>query len=303
MTRVLANGIEIEYETSGSGEPLLLIMGLGGQLTDWHPHFVDQLADQFQVIRFDNRDIGLSTHSDATPPTRWQLIKTNLRPASVHPPYELSDMADDTAGLLDALDIPSAHVVGMSMGGMIAQSLALQHPHRVKSLCSIMSNTGDRRSGRPTAKVLRSLARRGQPDQTDALAITIDLFRLIGGLDWDEAEQRRRTEASLERAYNPAGVLRQAQVISAAPDRTEMLAALKMPALVVHGLDDSLVRPSGGIATAKAIPSSRLVMFPRMGHDIPATRQPEIVEAIRINADRVDKDRADPLHANVTQTS
>ena len=302
MTRVLANGIEIEYEVSGSGQPLLLIMGLGGQLTDWHPHFVDQLAEQFQVIRFDNRDIGLSTHSDAAPPTRWQLVKSNLRPGSVRAPYELRDMADDAAGLLDALDIASAHVVGMSMGGMIAQSLALQRPRRVKSLCSIMSNTGDRRSGRPTPKVLRSLARRGQPDQAEALAITIELFRLIGGLDWDEAEQRRRTEASLERSYAPAGVLRQAQAIAAAPDRTEMLAKLKMPALVVHGLDDPLVRPSGGIATAMALPGSRLVMFPRMGHDIPATRHAEIIEAIRINGDRVDPNPSKIADAQITQT-
>ena len=286
MTLVTANGIEIEYETIGSGEPLLMIMGLGGQLTDWHPGLIEQLAEHFQVICFDNRDAGMSTSSNIAAPTRWELIKSNVRPGSVPAPYELSDMADDAAALLDALDIPAAHVVGMSMGGMIAQLMTLRQPSKVRSLCSIMSNTGDRRTGRPTAKVIASFARRGQPDRSQALAITVDMFRLIGGADWDEAEQLRRSSASLARAYNPGGMLRQTQAIAASPDRTADLARVTQPTVIMHGLDDPLVRPSGGITTAKAIPSSRLLLFPRMGHDLPATRHAEMVQAIRTNAQR-----------------
>lgn len=285
MTRVVAGEIEIEYETTGQGEPLVLIMGLGGQLTDWPQELVDLLAKHFRVITFDNRDIGLSTYSDAGTPSRWQLIKANLRPRSVQPPYELAQMADDVAALLDVLNIDAAHVVGMSMGGMIAQSLTIRHPQRVLSLCSVMSNPGDRRSGRPAPKVIFRLMRRGEPSRDEILDLTVDFFRLIGGADWDEADQRRRSAASLERAYNPGGVLRQSLAITTAPDRTQALHAVRQPTLVVHGLDDNLVRHSGGIATAQAIAHSRLLLFPRMGHDLPATRHREIVDAICSNAD------------------
>ena len=291
MARVHTNGIHIEYEISGSGEPLLLIMGLGGQLTDWPAGFVQGLAQNFTVIRFDNRDSGLSSYSDSAAPGRWRLIKGNVRPSSVTPPYQLHDMADDARGILDRLGIAKAHVVGMSMGAMIGQLVATRHADVTHSLCSIMSNTGDRWAGRPTARVVASLARRGQPDRSDALDLTLDLFRRVGGADWDEEAQRSRSLVSLGRAYNPAGVLRQSQAIAACPDRTESLGAITAPTLVVHGLEDTLVRPSGGVATAKAIPGARLVMYPRMGHDLPATRQDEIVDSIRVNAARAQASR------------
>ncbi len=284
MTRVVMGDKEIEYETAGQAGPLVLIMGLGGQLTDWPQALVDQLAEHFRVITFDNRDIGLSMYSNAPAPTRWQLIKANLRPQSFRPPYELDEMADDVAALLNSLDIDAAHIAGMSMGGMIAQAFTIRHPHRVLSLCSVMSHTGDQRNGRPKLKVIARLSRRGQPKREDILDLTIATFRLIGGADWDEAEQRTRSAASIERAYNPGGVLRQSLAIAAAPDRTEALGSVTQRTLVVHGLDDPLVRPSGGIATAEAIPNSRLLLFPRMGHDLPATRHAELVEAIRSNA-------------------
>lgn len=286
MARVHANGIEIEYEISGSGEPLLLVMGLGGQLTDWPQTFVDLLSAHFQVIRYDNRDSGLSTHSDAPAPTRWQLVKGNVAPGSVRPPYKLQDMADDALALLHALGIDKAHIVGMSMGGMIAQIIAAGSPESTRSLCSIMSNTGDRRAGRPSARVVASLARRGQPTRSQALDVTLDLFRMVGGPDWDEQEQRARSSASLARAYSPAGVLRQSQAIAASPDRTTALRQVDAPTLVVHGLADTLVQPSGGVATAEAVPNSRLVMFPRMGHILPHNRDHELVTAILTNAAR-----------------
>lgn len=286
VASIAANGISIEYEITGEGPPLLLIMGLGGQLTDWHPGLVERLAAHFTVIRFDNRDSGLSWKSPEPAPSRWDLFKANVWPRSVSAPYDLSDMADDTVGLLDALDVTSAHIVGMSMGGMIAQLVAIRHPEKALSLCSIMSNTGDRRAGRPSPKVLFELARRGRPDKSQALDVTLDLFRLVGGRDWDEAEQRRRSALSLERSYSPAGVLHQTVAIAVSDDRTDGLRGLDQSTLVMHGLDDVLVRPSGGRATAKAVQDSRLLLFPRMGHDLPATRHRDMVEAIRTNAAR-----------------
>ena len=241
------------------------------------------MAERFTVVRFDNRDSGLSTYSQAPWPSKWDLVKASVAPSRVATDYRLTDMADDAASLLEALGIASAHVVGMSMGGMIAQLLAIQHPSKVASLCSIMSNTGDRRHGRPTPKVLAAMARRGRPSRSEVADITVEFFRMIGGADWDEQEQRRRVTASTARAYNPSGVFRQSLAIAAASDRTAALAAVRAPTLVIHGLDDPLVRASGGTATARAIPASRLVMFPRMGHDLPATRHHEIVDAIQNN--------------------
>jgi len=290
MPRVSANDRELFYEIEGSGEPLLLIMGLGGQLTDWHPGFVAGLTAHYRVVRFDNRDIGLSDAVVAEPPSRWDLVKGNVAPRLVEPPYRLADMADDAAGLLEALDIEAAHVVGMSMGGMIAQELTVRHPERVMSLCSIMSNTGDRFHGRPTPRVVAALAVRKNPDRNQALQLTLDMLDLVGGPDWDPVEQRERTGASLKRSFRPGGVLRQTQAIAAGPDRTDALGSVEQPTLVMHGLDDPLVRSSGGIATAKAIgTNARLLMFPGMGHDLPATRHDEMVAAIRQNTARVEQ--------------
>lgn len=286
MAKIAVNGIELTYEISGKGDPLLLIMGLGGQLTDWPQPFVELLAEHFSVIRFDNRDTGLSTYSDAPTPTRWDLVRASVRPSSVRAPYSLDDLATDAACLLRGLGIDGAHVVGTSMGAMIAQRLTIANPELVLSLCSIMSNTGSGRNGQPTARVLANLARRGEPDRSDALETTMALFKLVGGRDWSPADQRERSEASIARAYNPAGVLRQSLAIATTPDRTAELAQVVAPTLVIHGLDDVLVRPSGGKATARAIPGSRLLMFPRMGHDLSATRHHEMVQAIATNARR-----------------
>lgn len=288
MASVQANGITIEYEEQGSGEPLLLVMGLGGQLIDWPQALVDELAGHgFRVIRFDNRDIGLSTgFDDVEPPTRGQLAKALGFGRPLPAPYLLSDMAADAVGLLDALGIDRAHVTGMSMGGMIAQQIAIDSPARVSSLVSIMSSTGNRRVGRPSAKVARKGLRRPEPTPEVVLETAVEFFREIAGPRFDEAEFRVLAKQGFERSFRPDGTARQMAAIIASGDRTEALQRLDVPTVVIHGLVDSLVRPSGGVATAKAISGSRLLMFNDMGHDFPDTRHGEIAAAVARNADR-----------------
>ena len=287
MASVQVNGITIEYEEQGSGEPLLLVMGLGGQLVDWPAALVDRLVDAgFRVIRFDNRDIGLSTEIDAPPPTRGQLFKAVALRRPLPSAYLLGDMADDALGLLDALDVDRAHVVGMSMGGMIVQQLAINAPERVASLVSIMSTTGNRRVGQPTQRVVRKSLRRPEPTRRTAIEHAVELFREICGPTFDDAEFRDLATRAVERSYRPDGAARQLAAIIASGDRTAQLQRLDVPTLVIHGLVDPLVRPSGGVATARAIPGSRLLMFNDMGHDLPHTRHDEMVAAIVANAAR-----------------
>lgn len=288
MAQAHANGITIEYEVRGHGEPLLLVMGLGGQLISWPEGWVDGLvARGFQVITFDNRDIGLSTKSATPPPTLRQTIVGGLLPRTIKTGYRLADMADDAAGLLDALGIASAHVVGMSMGGMIAQELAIRHPSKVRSLTSIMSTTGNRRVGRVSLRLLRKLNRLLHAPADQRLEAGVETFRLISGSHFDEADARRSILEGVARSGDDReGTARQTAAIGASPDRTPGLRQLTMPALVIHGLEDPLVMPSGGIATAKAIPGARLLMFPDMGHNLPNHRWPEVFDAIVANTKR-----------------
>ena len=280
------NGTTIEYERSGSGEPLLLVMGLGAQLTAWPADFVSELVGRgFEVTRFDNRDAGLSSEFDWQPPSPLRAFIGRLFRRPVPTGYVIDDLADDAAGLLDALGIESAHVVGASMGGMIAQALAIRHEHRVRSLTSIMSNPGDG-SGGASLSVLARLARRGTPSREDAVDTAVATFRAISGPHFDEAEYRPLAEAAVARSFRPEGTARQTAAIMASPNRAPYLALLRTPTLVVHGLVDPLVKPSGGIATAMAVPGSRLLMFNDMGHDLPAPRLGEIADAIAVNAKR-----------------
>jgi len=285
MPSASCNGIDMEYEITGSGEPLLLVMGLGGQLSEWPPDFIEQLAGNgFQVIRPDNRDSGLSTAFEWEPPSQ---VKSVLGALAGRPPkagYHISDMASDLAGLLDALSIDSVHVVGMSMGGMIAQQLTIDHPSRVRSLTSIMSNTGARDTGQPSKKLLAKLSRLPLPTRETAADHMIALFTEFAGPHYDPMEHRKILEPSVERSWRPEGTARQTAAIMASPDRAPRLGSVKVPTLVVHGLVDPLVRPSGGIATAMAIPHSRLVMFPDMGHDLPRPRWDEMIAEIAANA-------------------
>lgn len=280
----VSTGITLEYEVHGEGDPLLLVMGLGGQLVAWPSSFIAGLVDRgFKVIAFDNRDIGLSTKVDAAPPTKLQSAMFSVSRRFAKSAYLLSDMAKDAVGLLDALNIERAHVVGMSMGGMIAQTMAIEHPSRVRSLTSIMSTTGNPRVGRPkTSVVVRALKLTGGSKETFADRQAA-LFKLFSGSLYDELEIREVAKLSLERDFTPDGTARQMAAIMASPDRTPQLKKLNVPTLVVHGLEDGLVQPSGGYATTKAIPGARLLAFPDMGHNLPQARIPEILDEIKRN--------------------
>ena len=282
MPSVEANGITIEYEVRGEGEPLLFVMGLGCQLVDWPDEFVDLfVAEGYQAILFDNRDAGLSTQSTWDPPSQKRIMWAMFRRRGLEEAeYDLPEMAGDAAGLLDALNIASAHVVGVSMGGMIGQELAIGHPGRVRSLCSIMSNAGDRKYGRVSTSFAVKARKLPKPTRENAVDGLLQLFTMISGPHFDPEEYRAMAERRVARSFTPRGRARQAAAIVSSRDRTPHLAAVTAPTLVIHGLVDPLVRASGGIATARAVPGSRLVAYPDMGHDLPRPRWPEIRDEI-----------------------
>ncbi len=288
MPTASANGISIEYETFGdpSHPPLLLIMGVGGQMIDWPDAFCSELAGRgFHVVRFDNRDAGLSSRIEGGPEP--DLVAAYFGDPSTAS-YTLDDMADDAAGLLDALGIRAAHLVGRSLGGMIAQALAIRHPDRCLSLCCISSSTGDRAVGQPTAEALQLMARPPAEGREAYVEADVEAHRVLRSPlhPCDEAEIRRKAERSFDRAHRPEGTARQLCAILASPDRTPALRRLRVPTLVVHGSADILVQPSGGEATAAAVPDARLMMVEGMGHDFPAPLWSKIVEAIVDNAGR-----------------
>jgi pimeloyl-ACP methyl ester carboxylesterase len=282
--------LEICYETFGNPDAptLLLVMGLGTQMIGWPDAFCQALAARgFQVIRYDNRDSGRSTHlRQYRPPTIRQLLLRDRSAAH----YSLADMAEDGIGLLDRLGIARAHVAGASMGGMIAQTMAARHPDRVLSLASIMSNTGHRWKGTPGLRVYPMFMRRPADNREGAIESTLSTFRLIGspGFPFEEEELRRVAQLSYERGYNPAGTARQLAAILAAGDRVAELRRITAPTVVIHGTRDRLVRPSGGRETVKAIPGSRLVEIEGMGHDLPPGAWNRIIDAIVSNAQRAD---------------
>ena len=300
MTAAAVNGITIEYDEHGEadGDPLLLVMGLGAQLIAWPLELVERFVAQgFRVIRFDNRDIGLSSTVAAPPPTTRQILLASASPRFAHSTYTISDMADDAAGLLDHLGIDAAHVVGASMGGMIAQAVTVRHPARVRSLTSIMSNTGDRKHGKPRPALLRKLPALIAKRPEQAIDNGVEVFRLISGPHFDAAAARELAEAGFRRSHQPAGVARQTMAVAASPDRTWDLRRVRVPSLVVHGLVDPLVRPDGGITTARAIPGAKLVMYPDMGHDLPRPRLDDIVHEITDTAHRAGRGGAGGVRA------
>jgi len=277
-----ADGIRIEYETMGDpGDPcLLLVMGLGGQLIAWDTELCERFADRgFFVIRYDNRDVGLSMDFEGSPaPDLAALLGGDGSSA----PYLLADMADDAVGLLDSLRIAAAHVVGVSMGGMIVQQLVIDHPERVLSLCSIMSTTGDPSVGQPSDEALTVLLEPPPPDRAGYLDHEVAVWRVISspGYPFDEQRIRDRGGASYDRRFLPAGVGRQLAAIIASPDRTERLGRVKVPTLVIHGDGDVLVNQSGGRATTAAIPGAQLLIMPGMGHDLLPVVWDTIVDAV-----------------------
>jgi pimeloyl-ACP methyl ester carboxylesterase len=282
-----ANGIEIVYETIGdpSNPPLLLVMGLGMQLIHWDRELCDQLAERgFHVIRFDNRDSGRSTKIDAPVPNMRRAM-LGLR---FHAPYLLEDMADDAFGLLDHLGIDAAHVVGASMGGMIAQAMAIKRPERVLSLTSIMSTTGERRAGRPKLRVWGLLMRQAPRERDAYIERFVRIFRIIGspGFPLEEERIRELAAATYDRGHHVAGTARQLAAILASGDRTEQLRSLRVPTTVIHGRSDPLVPFRGGRATAAAIPNARLIAIPGMGHDLPRGVWRQLIDAIVETAGR-----------------
>jgi pimeloyl-ACP methyl ester carboxylesterase len=282
------NGIEIAYQEIGDpdDEPLFLIMGLATQMLAWDEELCAMLAERdFRVVRFDNRDIGRSSKIDsAGVPKRTDMLLGRRRTA----PYLLRDMAADTIGLMDHLGIESAHLVGASMGGMIAQTVAIRQPQRVRSLVSMMSSTGNRWLGIPTWKAFGTLFARPGAGREAAIERTVKTFRAIGSPAYpmDEARFRRVAGASYDRSHSRAGIARQLHAITASGDRTAALERLRLPATVLHGNSDPLIRPLAGRATARAIRDSRLRIFDGMGHDLPPALWPDFVEEIAATAAR-----------------
>jgi pimeloyl-ACP methyl ester carboxylesterase len=276
-----ANGIEIAYETFGDRDhpPLLLVMGLATQMLAWHDDFCQALVESgFFVVRFDNRDIGLSTHlHDAPPPDVLAALTGDHSSAS----YRLEDMADDSAALLDALEVDSAHVVGASMGGMIAQTMAIRHPSRVRSLTSIMS-TPSPHIGAATQEAIAVLLSAPATSREEAVQRALSTYEVVGspGFPTDEQWLADVAGRAYERAHDPKGVGRQLVAIHASGDRTEALAEVSAPTLVVHGTADPLVQLPGGEATAKAVPGAELMVLEGMGHDLPRALWPQIVGAV-----------------------
>jgi pimeloyl-ACP methyl ester carboxylesterase len=291
IRRVQANGIEIAYETFGdpSGSPVLLVMGLGTQMIAWPEEFCEAIAARgHYVIRFDNRDSGLSTHlygQRAPNPVSVYLGRAK-------PPYTLEDCSADTIGLMDALGLDSVHLVGISMGGFIAQTLAVAHPERLRSLTLMMTSTGNRLVGYAKPKmILNILRRRSVETREQAADVAVETFHAIGSRGYAVDEERIRDVAmrSFDRAHDPGGYLRQLTAILAQPDRTGKLRNLDVPALVIHGKSDPLVTWSGGRALAKAIPGARLLTYPGMGHDMPRELVPTFAQEICDLADRGDR--------------
>ena len=292
--QVSSNGISLEVEDHGSpsGEPLVLIMGLGMQLVAWHDDFVKQLvARGFRVIRFDNRDIGLSQALDhlGTP----NLAVDSLRAAfglPVRSAYQLADMAADTAGLLDVFGIESAHVCGASMGGMIAQQLAVRHPKRVKSLTLMMTSSGARRLPGPSLNVRRALISRPErpSDLNSVVAHYVRLYKLIGSPGYPASDDylNSRLGLSVHRSYRPQGTARQMVAIAADGDRTPLLARIEAPTQVIHGEHDPLVPVAAGHDLASKIAGAKIDVIQGMGHDLPAALWPRFVNGISNAAGR-----------------
>jgi len=305
MSSVQANGITIEYQEFGAPDApaILLIMGLGMQLVAWPDSLCEGLAQRgFRVVRFDNRDVGLSSRM----PSAGRLVTTGMLARAVlhlpvQPPYTLNDMARDTVGLMDRLQIGSAHIVGASMGGMIAQIVAAEHPSRVKSLTSIMSSPAP---VMPKPKVLRALLKPQPRDRERAIHRMSAFFRLVGGSGYPptDAELKARVDRSVRRSYRPDSFARHLIAIQTGPSRVAMLRRVSAPTLVLHGSDDPLVPPIGGIRTAAAVPGARLRIVPGMGHFLPEALVPLLTEEIAVHCRKAEGVAQAPASENAEGT-
>ncbi len=285
------NGVEICYEVSGNPEhePLLLVMGFTAQLTGWPDEFVAALVNRgFYVIRHDNRDSGLSSKTEGDSPDVMSIMARALDGEDVTDsvPYSLSAMSDDAFGVLTHLGIDRAHVVGASMGGMIVQTMAIEHPERLRSVTSIMSTTGDQAVGRPEPEAMTALLTPPPADRDGAIAHTVETSRILGGPLWDRGQAERRAAEAYDRSFYPAGAPFQLAAIYATGDRTERLGSVEVPFLALHGRVDSIIGWSGGLATAEAVPDADFVLLARMGHDLPLPLIDQIADSIRCIAHR-----------------
>jgi pimeloyl-ACP methyl ester carboxylesterase len=286
VPRCSANGIEIEYEITGSAgdDPLLLITGLGAQLVRWDDAFCDALARRgHRVIRFDNRDVGLSSKIDSGGRLRLgEAIAAALRGEPIEAPYRLEDMADDAVALLDALGIESAHVMGTSMGGAIAQVVAIRHPARVRTLTPVMATSGARDLPRPTPEAMRVLLTAAPNDRAGHAEHEVANTRAIGGngFAFEPERVRRRAEREYDRCFDRAGVARQLLATALQPSRREALRALRIPTLVIHGDEDPLVPLGCGVDIQRCVPGSKLRVIAGMGHELRRGAWPEIIDAL-----------------------
>jgi pimeloyl-ACP methyl ester carboxylesterase len=282
-----ANGIEIYYEEAGNAaDPaLVMIMGLAAQQVHWAPELIEGFAAQgFRVISFDNRDVGLSTHVDA-PIDVMAVLAARGAGEALAVPYMVADMAQDVVGLLDHLGIEQAHVLGVSLGGMVAQALAIAHPQRVRTLTSIMSTTGDPDVGAPTWDAMGMLLRPPSRTVEEHMDGAVAVAQVIGTPGMIDEDRIRRTAArAWERSYDPAGAARQLAGVMASPSRSPALARLDVPTLVIHGTADPLVQPDGGERTAEVVPDAKLLLIEGMGHDLPAAHWATIIDAVTAHA-------------------
>ena len=298
QTAVISDEITLCYDTFGDREDpaLLLIMGLAGPLNWWSPELCSLLAERgFFVIRFDNRDVGKSTKLHHLGGRRADVLRDFVR-SNVAPPYTLDDMAHDAVGLLDHLGIDKAHVTGVSMGGMIAQTLVIDHPDRVLSLVSIMSTTGRRSVGWQDPRLFPRLLGRGRNQRAAYIEQSVKTWAAIGSPAYPmpEDEVRERAGETYDRGISMGGVVRQMRAVLAQPDRSHALHDVTVPCMVIHGLSDRLVHTSGGRATARAIPGAELLLIPGMGHDLPRALWPVFADGIERTARRASAQTQDP---------
>ena len=297
----LPSGIELEFTTTGdpSNPPLLVVNGYTSQLISWQRGYVEQLVAQgLFVIQFDNRDVGLSTKFDGEKVSPAEVLSAIRAGDAVPPvPYTLSEMAADGIGLLDHLGIDRAHIVGNSMGGMIVQTMAIEHPDRIASVTSVMSSTGDPRVGKPTPEAREALLAPSPPDRDDYIAASLNSRIWASNRYCDDDWLRENAAAQYDRCFYPEGATRQLAAIYASGDRSEDLARLEVPMLVIHGRDDTLITPGGGERTAELVPGSSYLLLADMGHDHPAPLWPVLAEAIGGHT------RTHPIHQPTTNRS
>ncbi len=286
VSRVEANRIEITYEVFGDldAPPVLLVMGLGAQMIAWDEEFCRSLAGRgYRVIRFDNRDVGLSTRLDeAGIPNIPALMSVLMGGGPGKAPYRLKDMAADAVGLLDALKIPSAHVIGLSMGGMIVQEMAIHFPDRVRSITSIMSTMGDLEAHPPSPEAFQVLLEPTPLEREAYIESSVAASRVLNGPDWtiDEDRARERAALAFDRGLSPQGTARQLAAVLVSGSREKALRSVSIPTLVIHGAADPLLPVAAGIATAETIPGADLMVIDKMGHDLPPALWPPVIDRI-----------------------